>query len=185
MVGVASVAVFAMLSPASLSAGSHVDRLLGNGLDRQQLAEGAVPDGATVFDDHLPAVARLDPALAEALRTAATDAAEVGVQLVINSGWRSAAYQERLFSEAVDERGSADAAARWVATPERSSHVSGDAVDIGDDGGRTWLSEHGARYGLCQVYANEPWHFELRPAAKREGCPPMYEDASSDPRTAR
>ena len=28
-----------------------------------------------------------------------------------------------------------------------------------------WLSEHGAAYGLCQVYRNEPWHYELRPDA--------------------
>jgi hypothetical protein len=34
-----------------------------------------------------------------------------------------------------------------------------------------WLSEHGAGYGLCQVYANEPWHYELRPKAINGGCP--------------
>ena len=28
-----------------------------------------------------------------------------------------------------------------------------------------WLSEHGAAYGLCQIYGNEPWHYELRPDA--------------------
>ena len=32
---------------------------------------GAVPDRATVFDDELPAVANLDPALLDALRDAA------------------------------------------------------------------------------------------------------------------
>ena len=27
-------------------------------------------------------------------------------------------------------------------------------------------------YGLCQIYGNEPWHFELRPEAVEQGCPP-------------
>ena len=43
--------------------------------------------------------------------------------------------------------------------------MSGDAVDIGRSDATAWLSEHGAEYGLCQIYANEPWHYELRPEA--------------------
>ena len=46
-----------------------------------------------------------------------------------------------------------------------------------------WLSEHGAEYGLCQIYGNEPWHYELRPEAIDHGCPPMYADPTEDPRT--
>ena len=45
-----------------------------------------------------------------------------------------------------------------------------------------WLSEHGAEYGLCQIYRNEPWHFELRPEAIDHGCPPVYADPTHDPR---
>ena len=44
------------------------------------------------------------------------------------------------------------------------------------------LSGHGADFGLCQVYENEPWHYELRPEAKAQGCPTMYVDATDDPR---
>ena len=73
-------------------------------------------------------------------------------------------------------------AARWVATPGRSAHVSGDAVDIGPAAAAAWLSEHGAAYGLCRIYANEPWHYELRPEAGADGCPPMYADPTQDPR---
>jgi hypothetical protein len=140
-------------------------------------AAGAVPDGTTVFDDDVPGVARLDPDLRRALRRAASDAAEEGVELVVDSGWRSRAYQARLLREAVAKYGSAAEAARWVATPGTSAHVSGDAVDLGSSGA-AWLSEHGAAYGLCQVYVNEPWHFELRSG----GCPPMYADPTQDPR---
>ena len=145
-------------------------------------ADGAVPDGTTVFDDEIPGVGNLDPALIAALRQAATDAAADGVVFHVDSGWRSPAYQEHLLHEAVSKYGSEAQAARWVATPDTSAHVSGDAVDIGPVDAATWLSEHGADYGLCQIYGNEPWHFELRPDAVDRGCPPVYADASDDPR---
>jgi D-alanyl-D-alanine carboxypeptidase len=145
-------------------------------------ADGALPDGATVFDDDFPAVANLDPALLGALRQAATDAAGEGVEFLVTSGWRSPEYQEQLLQEAVSEYGSEAEAARWVATAETSPHVSGDAVDIGPPDATAWLSQHGAEYGLCQIYGNEPWHYELRPEAVDHGCPSMYADPTQDPR---
>jgi zinc D-Ala-D-Ala carboxypeptidase len=145
-------------------------------------ADGAVPDGTTVFDDEVPGVANLDPDLLAALRRAATDAAGDGVEFLVDSGWRSSAYQEQLLQEAVSKYGSEEEAARWVATPDTSPHVSGDAVDIGPSDAAAWLSEHGAGYGLCQIYANEPWHYELRPEAIDHGCPFMYPDPTHDPR---
>ncbi len=145
-------------------------------------ADGAVPGGTTVFDDEVPGVANLDAALRRALRRAAADAAGAGVHFVVDSGWRSAAYQQQLFRQAVLKYGSEREAARWVATPGTSAHVSGDAVDIGPVGATTWLAEHGAEYGLCRVYGNEPWHYELRPEAVAHGCPPMYADPTQDPR---
>jgi zinc D-Ala-D-Ala carboxypeptidase len=146
------------------------------------LADGEVPDGVTVFDDEYPAVTNLDSALLRALRQAATDAGRDGVEFYVNSGWRSPAYQEELLAEAVSEYGSRAEAARWVATPTTSPHVSGDAVDIGDTDATAWLSEHGSEYALCQIYGNEPWHFELRPEAVIQGCPPLYADPTQDPR---
>jgi zinc D-Ala-D-Ala carboxypeptidase len=145
-------------------------------------ADGAVPDGATVFDDEIPGVANLDPALLGALRQAATDAADEGVEFFVDSGWRSREYQNQLLREAVSEYGSEEEAARWVATAETSAHVSGDAVDIGPSDATAWLFEHGAQYGLCRIYSNEPWHYELRPDAIDHGCPPMYADPTHDPR---
>ena len=148
-------------------------------------ADGAVADGTTVFDDGTPGVAKLDPALLGALRQAATDAADDGVEFVVDSGWRSRAYQEQLLDEAVLKYGSDEEAARWVATPGTSAHVSGDAVDIGPAGAAAWLSERGAAYGLCQVYGNEPWHYERRPEAIDHGCPAVYADPTHDPRMQR
>jgi zinc D-Ala-D-Ala carboxypeptidase len=146
-------------------------------------ADGVVPDGltVTVFDDGIPAVANLDADLLGALRQAATDAADDGVELSVTSGWRSPEYQDQLLREAIATYGSEDEAARWVATADTSAHVSGDAVDIGPSDAMAWLSEHGAGYGLCQIYINEPWHFELRPEAIADGCPPMYADPTHDP----
>ncbi|MCT9083784.1 M15 family metallopeptidase [Streptomyces fulvoviolaceus] len=145
-------------------------------------ADGAVPDDVTVFDDAIPAVANLDPALLKALRQAATAAGDDGVAFYVTSGWRSPAYQNQLLGKAVAEYGSEEEAARWVATAATSPHVSGDAVDIGHSDATAWLSEHGAEYGLCQIYRNEPWHYELRPEAIDRGCPHMYADPTQDPR---
>ena len=145
-------------------------------------ADGAVPDGTTAFDDELPGVARLDADLLGALRRAAADAAGDGVQFHVDSGWRSPAYQKRLLREAISKYGSQEQATRWVATPSTSAHVSGSAVDIGSSGAAAWLSEHGAAYALCQIYGNEPWHYELRPEAIDHGCPAMYADPTQDPR---
>jgi zinc D-Ala-D-Ala carboxypeptidase len=145
-------------------------------------ADGALPDGVSVFDDEYPGVANLDPGLLRALREAAMDAADDGIEFQVNSGWRSPDYQNQLFHEAVSQYGSEKEASRWVATADTSAHVSGDAVDIGPLDATTWLSEHGAEYGLCQIYGNESWHYELRLDTIDRGCPPMYADPTYDPR---
>jgi D-alanyl-D-alanine carboxypeptidase len=148
-------------------------------------ADGAVPAGTTVFDDEIPGVAKLDPALLSALRQAANGAAETGVEFRVDSGWRSPEYQERLLRQAISKYGSEAEALRWVATPGTSSHVKGEAVDIGPSAATAWLAEHGAAYGLCRIYGNEPWHFERRPEAIDHGCPAPYPDPTHDPRMQR
>jgi D-alanyl-D-alanine carboxypeptidase len=148
-------------------------------------ADGAVPAGTTVFDNEVPGVANLDRDLLGALRQAATAAAGDGVEFYVDSGWRSPAYQERLLREAISKYGSEAEATRWVATPNTSAHVKGNAVDIGPSGAAAWLSEHGAAYGLCQIYGNELWHYELRPEAIAHGCPATYSDPTQDPRMQR
>ena len=163
-------------SPERLQAGRH------GGLSA---ADGVVPDHVTVFDDRYPAVTRLDADLRSALRRAARAAGGDGIELYVNSGWRSAAYQRQLLDDAVSRYGSAAEAARWVATPHTSAHVTGDAVDLGPTDARGWLTEHGATYGLCQIYGDEPWHYELRPDAVDGGCPDMYAAPTHDPRMQR
>lgn len=149
-------------------------------------ADGVIAeeDAVSVYDE-TPAVANLDPALLAAVRAAAEAAGADGVPMHVNSGWRSAAYQQLLQQDAVEQYGSEEEAARWVATPENSAHVSGDAVDLGPLAAQDWLAQRGAEFGLCQIYANERWHFELRPGAVANGCPLMYDNPTTDPRTQR
>ena len=170
-----------LVSVSAVLIGVVTSRLAGPLLARGE-AVGAVGRGLTVFDNKRPAVANLDPELLRAIRQAAKAAARDGVKISVNSGWRSPEYQDRLHLQAVWKYRSEAKAARWVATADTSSHVSGDAVDIGPSNATAWLSEHGAEYGLCQIYRNEPWHYELRPSAIVEGCPPMYADPGHDPR---
>src|SRR3954470_21190928 len=93
------------LVPSSSTAASAVE------------ADGAVPAGTTAFDDAVPGVVKLDPALLAALRGAATDAAADGVVVLVDSGWRSAAYQGRLLDEAVAKYGSRGGGARGGGPP--------------------------------------------------------------------
>ena len=172
------LAVLGSSSPAPAPSTHHVrptpDGRLGE-------TGGAIPSGTSVFDDEVPGIARLGADLRGALRRAATDAAAGGVRFTVDSGWRSPAYQAQLLHEAIAKYGSEAEAARWVATPNTSAHVTGDAVDLGSSGA-TWLAGHGAAYGLCRIYGNEPWHYELRPEAVERGCPPVYADPTHDPR---
>ena len=137
-------------------------------------AEGEI---ITLADEDLPIVGRLDPALRDALRQAETAAGADGVAFQVTSGWRSERYQARLLEDAIGEYGSEEAARQFVATPELSKHVTGEAVDIAPLDAQDWLIRQGSAYGICQTYANERWHFEL--ATQPGGaCPEMKQDAA-------
>lgn len=141
--------------------------------------DGYIETGSSIspFADDLPAIAKLDPALRDAMHAAATAALADGFEFVVTSGWRSERYQQALFDDAVLEYGSAEEAGRRVASPTTSAHVTGKAVDVGFTDANSWLSQHGADYGLCQIYTNEMWHFELATTPGGE-CPPQLPDAS-------
>lgn len=145
-------------------------------------ADGVLPEGVGVTETAYPGVANLETALLHALQDAAEAAGARGVTLTVTSGWRSPEYQQQLLADAVVTYGSEEEAARWVATPATSPHVTGNAVDIGPYDAIDWLSRFGAEYGLCQIYVNEPWHFELRPEAVGSSCPRPYLDPTEDPR---
>ncbi|GAA4432443.1 hypothetical protein GCM10023169_38160 [Georgenia halophila] len=156
--------------------------------DRATAREAADSDGViTPADGYLServapssdvaAVTGLDPALRQALLDASRDAADEGIDIMVTSGWRSAEYQQSLLDDAVAEYGSLAEARRWVETPGGSAHVSGDAVDVGPTDAAYWMSRHGSRYGLCQTYSNEVWHYELTTEPGGE-CPAPLGDAA-------
>ena len=141
---------------------------------------GWLPDGMTLspFDVGNPIVGLLDPALlSRRFRTPPARPEARGIDVRINSGWRTKGFQQRLFDDAVARYGSVDAASQFVASPDASKHVAGQAVDIAPVEADNWLIRNGPQFGLCQIYANEIWHFEL--AADAQGrCPPLKPNAA-------
>ncbi|MGV0717473.1 M15 family metallopeptidase [Mycolicibacterium sp. XJ662] len=140
---------------------------------------GWLPAGKTLspFDVSNPIVGWLDPLLLKAVQDAARAAAADGIDMRITSGWRTLGFQRRLFDMRVQEYGSVEAAREFVAAPEVSKHVTGEAVDISPVQADMWLIRNGSRFGLCQIYANEIWHFER--AAVDGRCPPLKPNAAS------
>ena len=140
---------------------------------------GWLPDTVMLspFDASNPVLALLDPSLLKAVQDAARSGAAEGIDMKITSGWRSKGFQQRLFDDAVRNYGSVDSARQFVASPEVSKHVTGEAVDIAPVDADHWLIRNGPRFGLCQIYANEIWHFEL--AVDEQGkCPPLKPNAA-------
>jgi zinc D-Ala-D-Ala carboxypeptidase len=137
----------------------------------------------TVVPD--PSATALRPGLVRAVTKARAAAKRAGHSLVVNSGYRSFGRQARMFDAAVRQYGSARVARRWVLPAQESTHVRGLAVDIGTPATAAWLNRHGAAFGLCRAYANEPWHFEYRPdwvAAFHGRCPtPVRLPGDPDP----
>jgi LAS superfamily LD-carboxypeptidase LdcB len=104
----------------------------------------------------------LQPGLIDAFGHAQASAAEDGFHLTVTSGFRTADEQAALLEAEVVKRGSLDEALWWVFPPERSMHVQGLAVDVGDGPAADWLDGEGARFGLCRTLSWEWWHFEWR-----------------------
>lgn len=113
-----------------------------------------------------------DPGLVRAFGRATREAADAGRGLTITSGFRTADQQAAMLEAEVAKRGSLEEALWWVFPPERSMHVQGLAIDVGDGPGADWLADEGARFGLCATLAWEWWHFEWRARWEAGGaCP--------------
>jgi hypothetical protein len=177
--GVLALGTLGLAAPASAEIGLVDHAFALEPAPPYDPGDGSLPNGGalTPFDVTDPAVGNLDPALLTAIQNAATAASADGVTMTITSGWRSPQFQQRLLDDAVQTYGSFAAARQYVETPQASKHVIGQAVDVGGTGADQWLIAHGSRFGLCRIYANELWHFEL--AADAMGnCPPLLPDAA-------
>lgn len=133
-------------------------------------ARGGGYAGPLVYRDGKP----MCPAVAAAFDLMDASANAVGVELFVNSGFRSDAEQAILFARHPDPR--------WVAPPGRSRHRDATELDINmGDGGRAhaWLREHGGRFGFVQRYSWEPWHWGYLP-----GCGAVAPGATGPARPA-
>ena len=96
------------------------------------------------------------PAVATAFDRMDAAAHRDGVDLVVNSAFRTDAEQAVLFRRHPDPR--------WVAPPGRSRHRLATELDLGGSGGAwAWLANNARAFGFRQRYAWEPWHYGYRP----------------------
>ena len=93
-------------------------------------------------------------------RLAAAARSEAGIDLLINSAYRSDAEQARLFAAHPDPK--------WVARPGESLHRFGTELDLGPPAAYGWLERNAGRFHFIKRYAWEPWHFGygLNPASR-------------------
>jgi hypothetical protein len=151
-----------------------------------RLVAGASAQSSTVFTSTIPSSTispsiattttsvptGLNPGLVDAFERAQAEAADAGRQLRITSGFRTAEEQAAMLDAEVAKRGSLAEAERWVFPPDKSMHVQGLAIDVGDGSAADWLQDEGARFGLCRTLAWEWWHFEWRARWEATGtCP--------------
>ena len=103
-------------------------------------------------------------------------AEEEGILLKVDSAYRSAGYQKRIFKRMLAEGRTFDDIIRYVAPPGYSQHMLGTAVDFfpsnwrfSDTADYTWLQENTARFGFEETYSRfnpmkmlwEAWHWNF------------------------
>jgi len=102
------------------------------------------------------------------LKKMIADAKKDGVELLVNSGFRTMEKQTELYNKNLHRPG-------FAAKPGTSSHQSGIAVDFstGGVGGTSyaWLTKHAVEYGFIRTVPKERWHWEYRPAMIRASGP--------------
>ena len=139
----------------------------------QPLGETEIVEGTDRPDE-------INPLVLARFLSAQAVAKELGIELSIDSGYRSPEKQNYLYQRAIKTYKSADEAIKWVLPSDLSRHPWGLALDVNlnhDKSGASWLEANGATFGLCRVYVNEWWHFE--PLTAPGGiCPPLLPDAS-------
>jgi hypothetical protein len=109
----------------------------------------------------------------------AADAA--GVKLVINSGFRTMAEQQHLYS--CYQHGNCNNG-NLAAKPGYSNHQSGRALDLSVS---SWLVNNAARFGFKRTVPSEAWHYEFfgnDPGGPCDGTSPAAPVTPSTPSTS-
>lgn len=133
--------------PAWTLAADPVERV-GYRQGRRQVFE-VVPLGPTAVE--------VEVRTARAFLAMRSAALEAGIELRLESGFRTVAQQRALFRAWRKGRGNK------AARPGMSNHQSGRALDIAvgsAPGALAWLEANGASYGFKRTVKTEPWHWE-------------------------
>lgn len=112
----------------------------------------------------------LDAAATKKWGAAVDAAAAAGVTLCLNDGKRSRTQQQEIYDDYLRDYGES-VADELVLPPDKSSHVTGFAIDVQPAEAYRWLQATKGSFGWCRTYENEPWHFEYRAAYAKKGCP--------------
>lgn len=123
---------------------------------------------------------QMESKAADALAKMVAALRDEGMDIIIQSGYRTDEDQEYLYNRQINrQNGNKEKAATISAVPLTSEHQAGLAVDLSTDGTLLetfadtkqgqWLKEHCAEYGFILRYLpektlitgiiNEPWHF--------------------------
>jgi hypothetical protein len=115
-------------------------------------ATGGGYSGPLVFRDGKP----MCPAVAAAFDQMDRAIRAAGMDLVVNSGFRSDAEQAVLFARHPDPK--------WVAPPGRSRHRDATELDLAVNGPiHAWLARNAGAFGFVQRYSWENWHWGYVP----------------------
>jgi D-alanyl-D-alanine carboxypeptidase/Putative Flp pilus-assembly TadE/G-like len=95
---------------------------------------------------------RMRPDVAAAFDRMTAAARAAGLDLLIDSAYRSNAEQAALFAQHPDPK--------WVARPGTSLHRLGTELDLGPPAAYAWLAANAGRFHFVKRYSWEDWHYE-------------------------
>ncbi len=107
-----------------------------------------------------PSAVEVEVGTAEAFLAMRNAASEAGIELRLESGFRTLDQQRVLY------RAWRGGYGNKAAVPGRSNHQSGRALDIAvsDPGVYEWLRTNAAAFGFSRTVRGEPWHWEYMKA---------------------
>lgn len=129
-----------------------------------------IPREYTHEGSELYILAEAFPSLLEMLEQARLD----GIELKVESAYRSIHYQTRIFIRMLEQGRTFDDIVRYVAPPGYSQHMLGTAMDFypsnwefAETEQYRWLQENGAKFGFEETYSKnnryrmpwEAWHW--------------------------
>ena len=156
-------------------------RWCGNKLDSTQIADPEtlvrLAEELTYEDYRIYVLTDVKAAFSRMAEAAKQDS----IDLIVDSGYRSASFQERIIRQRLEDGQNMQEVLTMVAPPGYSEHETGRAVDLVPSEALfasskiyLWLTENASRFGFRESYPEstadsiswEPWHWYYGPAAE-------------------